>query len=386
LRAPRWLVVVAVLLMVPLALYGIAIVSTSRSGLARAIVWRDADVLDHTRFPARSIRAAPPPFRFPRAPDGLSFESLAVDGRGRVAFADFLRSTDTTAFLVLHRGRLAYERYWQGYEADSIQTSFSVAKSFLSTLVGTAIADGLIDSVDDPVTRYVPELLQRDRRFADITLRHLLTMSSGLRYDERGLPWSDDAKTYYATDMRTLAIEETEIVEEPGIRWHYNNYNALLLGLVLERATGDTVASYLEDELWRPMGMEWDASWSLDSEAHAFEKMESGINARARDFLKLGALFLEKGRWRDEQLVPRAWVRLVTATEARTDPLRAYGYFWWTDERDGEQYFSARGNLGQLVFVWPERDLVVARFGSDFGYERWPEFMWSFAQRFPPRV
>ena len=161
------------------------------------------------------------------------------------------------------------ERYYGGTERHSIATSFSVAKSFLSALVGIAIENGHVKSVDDAVTRYVPELLERDEPFARVTLHHLLAMSSGLRYDEMGLPWSDDSLTYYDPDLGGLALAGTTVERPPGERFHYNNYNPLLLGLVLERATGMSVSRYTSTRLWQPAGMELDGSWSLDSAALA---------------------------------------------------------------------------------------------------------------------
>jgi len=178
---------------------------------------------------------------------------------------------------------LLYEHYFNGYDHGSTQTSFSVAKSFASALVGIAVDDGTI-ALDDPITDYLPKLKERDARFDKITIRHLISMSSGLRYEEQGTPWSDDTETYYAPDLRQLALSDSEIVGPPGELWHYNNFNPLLMGMILERATSQHVAEFMEARLWQPLGAEADASWSLDSVASGFEKMESGINARAIDF------------------------------------------------------------------------------------------------------
>jgi CubicO group peptidase (beta-lactamase class C family) len=193
----------------------------------------------------------------------------------------FLAASDTTAFLILRGDTLLYEGYFNGYDHNSTQTSMSIAKSVLGALVGIAIAEGRIGSVTDPITRYVPELLRRDRRFARITLRHLLTMRSGLRYQEGGTPWSDDTATYYAPDLRAAALRNTEIVEQPGRRFHYNNYNPLLVGLALERATGMPVATYLERKLWQPLGMEADGSWRPGRGAIAIIGPEASMSRRS---------------------------------------------------------------------------------------------------------
>jgi CubicO group peptidase (beta-lactamase class C family) len=368
--------------------YAALAASTSRSQLARAILWGESDVGDHARFPARPIVAGPTRFRFPRPPGGgvppVRTVEVLEDGRlVRRDLEQFLAASDTTAFLILRGDTLLYEGYFNGYDHDATQTSMSVAKSVLSALVGIAVGEGRIASVDDPITRYVPELAGRDRRFGRITLRHLLTMTSGLRYEETGGPWGDDTATYYAPDLRKLALEETEIVEAPGRRFHYNNYNPLLVGLALERAVGMPVAAYLQQKLWRPLGMEADGSWSLDSRASGFEKMESGLNGRAVDFAKLGLLYARGGAWHGRQLVPRGWVQDPTVVPAGDGPVPAsgYGLFWWVQSDRSPPAFFARGRYGQHIYVVPEDDLVLVRFGTDTGYRHWPQLLSDLAGR-----
>jgi len=346
--------------------------ATDRYYLPRVLLWMDADVGDHERFPSRAVGAGPSPFEYPVADGGTSSDArlqtvtLERDGqREERPLDDVLTSTGTTAFLVIHADHLVSERYFDGYDRESTQTSFSVAKSFVSALVGIAIEAGHIGGVDDPITTYLPELLDRDPRFGRITIRHLLTMSSGIRYDESGLPWdADDTKTYYMPDLRALALA-CEIESEPGQRFEYNNYNPLLLGLILERATGMSVSAYLAEKVWQPLGMGADGSWSLDSTASGFEKMESGINGRAIDFAKFGSLYLHGGEWGGRQVVPQAWVEESTRADVSTDPARGYQYFWWVGEAG---HYSARGNHGQYIFVAPEKDLVIVRFGTRYGH------------------
>jgi CubicO group peptidase (beta-lactamase class C family) len=199
---------------------------------------------------------------------------------GRARPGGFLRSTGTTAFLAVKGDTLVAEAYFHGYRHDSTVSSFSVAKPVVSALVGIAIAQGRIGSVDDPVTRYLPELARRDPRFGRITLRHLLTMSSGLA----------DLDPYYDLDLRAVALRHTRIVQLPGLRFRYNNVNPVLLGMVLERTAGASASAYLAEQLWGPLGMEADGSWSLDSRRSGLELLQAGLNGRAVDFAKLGAL------------------------------------------------------------------------------------------------
>ena len=384
-----------VALVVVAALAGVAwaglVASTSRSQLARSVVWGESDMEDHRRFPARRVAAGPDRFHFRALAAGARTPPAAVrrvsvrEGDRRVErdLQQFLAASDTTAFLIVRGDTLLYEGYFNGAGHDSVQTSMSMAKSVLSALVGIAIGEGRIGSVEDPITRYIPELAERDRRFGRITLRHLLTMTSGLRYEESGGPWGDDTATYYAPDLRALALRRTEVVEEPGRRFHYNNFNPLLVGLALERATGMPVTTYLERKLWRPLGMEADGSWSLDSGHSGFEKMESGLNGRPVDLAKFGLLFAQGGRWRGRQLVPRGWVedRTLVSTRFARAPAPSYQYFWWVQDDRRPPARFARGKYAQHLYVVPESDLVLVRFGRDVGYPHWPELLGDMAAR-----
>jgi CubicO group peptidase (beta-lactamase class C family) len=341
--------------------------------LTRAIFWRESDYKDLERFPAATVHNAPPTFHFNELPADNHYASQieAIGNRSTNGSpVDYLQSSGTTAFLVIHDDELVYERYFNGYNERSLNTSFSMAKSFASALVGIAIDEGHIKSVDEPITNYIPELLEKDKRFRSITIRHLLTMTSGIKYEEGGdLPWSEDAddtKTYYATDLRELALN-CQIEGEPGKYFEYNNYNPLLMGMILERATGMPVSHYMEEKLWKPAGMEADASWSLDSKKDGFEKMESGVNARARDFARFGMLFAKEGNVRGKQLISRGWVKESTRADTNTDPSLDYQYFWWVNTTDGKNHFSAQGNYGQYIYVAPEKDLVIVRLGKEEG-------------------
>ena len=366
-RARRWFLVaggiLAVLVGVALGVYGWAWLSTDDSTFARALVWRESDVGDQHRFPARRIAAGARASPLPRGVEADLFLSPKRE------LDEFLREMDTLAFLVVHGDRLVYERYFGGSSRESLQTSFSAAKSFVSTLVGIAIDEGLIGSVDDRITKYLPELAARDPGFRQITLRHLLTMSSGIRYREGGFPsLGDDTYTYYGVDLRNVALERTEIEEPPGVSWHYNNYHPLLLGLVLERTARTSVSDFMATRLWQPLGAEADATWNLDSERSGFEKMESGLNARATDYARFGLLFLHNGEWNGRRIVSRGWVRAATRAGSPTDPVYYYNYryFWWLDP-DRPSRFYALGKYGQYIYVAPDADTVVVRFGRNSG-------------------
>jgi len=350
-----------------------AYLSTSTSLVARGIMWGDSDAGDLYRFPTRQMQAGTDPVFFePATEDILSQLPVTAEAlqAEKMPFATLLEKTNATAFIVLRGDQLLYEGYFNGSGRESIQASFSAAKSFTSTLIGIALKEGFIRNLDDPITDYLPELLDRNPLFGKITIRHLLTMTSGLRWDRsESNPFSDDFISYYSPDLRATVLE-SEIVELPGQRFLYNDYNPLLVGMILERATGMTVSEYMETRLWQPMGAEGDGSWSLDSEKAGFEKMFVGVNGRAIDLVKLGWLFLNNGRNGDTQVVPQAWVEQVThSTDAiftnRGDHANYYQNYWWLDVENDAYY--AEGDKCQFIYVYPKADLVLARFGTDCG-------------------
>lgn len=378
--------------------------SCSSNYLYRVAVWNFSDVNDYTRFPSRPLENQPPAFHFREQPQHEAvaeiFRALRVTSHGKprpiTDFETFLEETDTTAFLVIVDDALWYEGYFNGSRRDSINTSFSVAKSFASALIGIAIDDGKIQSVDEPITNYLPEL--KSKGFESVTIKHLLMMASGIAYKGGGLI-DDNTKTYYRPDLRKLALQETRISGASGERFLYNNYHPLLLGLILERATQTPVTEYLQEKIWKRIGMEFPGSWSIDSERSGFAKMESGINARAIDFAKFGRLFLREGNWEGQQILSREWVRESTRQAAvpnRDDYYRLhrdwpmfqlrdgggyYTYMWWGIQRDAANYdFLAIGHLGQFIYVCPSQRLTIVRNGLNYGdIDSWEQLFFDFA-------
>ena len=365
----------------------------------RVLAWGNSDAFDWQKFPNHPLVASPLPVPFEKAPDeqvAALFARLANVGD----WGAFLEENHTQAFIVIQDGAVLYEDYFNNTQRDSIVTSFSVAKSYTSALIGIAIDEGYIKSVDDPITDYLPELAARDPRFADITIRHLLRMSSGFEYKENrffGLN-GDDALTTYYPDQRHLALSNTKIVDPPGAYFLYNKYHPQLLGMILERTTGRSVTEYLQSKIWDPLGMEFGGSWSIDSEASDFEKMETGINARAIDFARFGQLFLNEGAWNGQQVISAAWVRESTqpflpdnyAAYYPSDwfsPLPGKGYYqymWWGTSIAPASYdFMAGGDKGQFIYISPRKALVIVRNGTDYGipFEAWFDLFYRFANQ-----
>ena len=357
-----------------------------------------ADVYDYQKFPERALEPSNSPFEFSLNPDEARIRTQFEAAAGIDDFDAFLEKKRTQAFIVIQDDAILYEQYFNGAGRDSIVTSFSTAKSFTSALIGIAISEGHIQSVNDPITDYLPELAERDPAFANITIRDLLMMSSGIKYTEFPFVNGDDAKTYYYPNLRQLALEDTHIVGLPGEQFHYNNYHPLLLGMILERATGTSVANYLQEKIWKPIGMEYPGSWSLDE--NGLEKMESGINGRAIDFAKFGRLFLQNGNWNGVQVVPAEWVAESTQADTSVDYANYYyddfifangqGYYkymWWGIQRDAQNYdFMALGNHGQFIYISPQKNLIILRFGESYGEidgsQRWVDMFYEFATNF----
>ncbi len=349
-----------------------------------------ADVYDYTHFENRKISAAEHPYNFPAGHDEPYVESLfrsTVEGYGFSSFDAWAEASYTTSLIVIRRDTVLYERYFNDFTRDSMFHSQSMAKSFISSLIGFAIADGYIDGVDDPMTDYIPELLERDARFGKITLRHLLMMQSGLKYTESYLPilgihapWHDEALGYYHGDVRRLLLKKVEIAGPPGQDFQYNNYNTSYLGLVIERATGQTVSAYLEEKLWSRI-MEYDALFSVDSKKNGFEYMPSRLIARAIDYARFGRLFLHDGNWNGEQLLPKEWVQESTL-ENTSVPREIYPewmgsgcnrtwytYQWWGHANcDSGDSFFASGNLGQDIYITPGKETIIVHCGNSLEY------------------
>ncbi len=267
---------------------------------------RGPDFYDFDRFPARAIAASESPGALPVALD--PDVAHVFEGHPDVeALETMLEQSETTAFLVLHEGRLVEELYFQGHDRESVQNTFSVSKSLLSALVGLSVRDGALELVT-PISALLPELGERDQRFEEISIEHLLDMRSGIRYSsEVTFPFvnADNALIYYHPDLESIVLRRTTVASPTG-EFQYNNYNPPLLGIALRRATGMPVAEYLERELWGPMGAAYGAGWTVDE--RGLERMESGFHARARDLARFGQLYLDGGVAAGRRVLPADWV------------------------------------------------------------------------------
>ncbi|MEQ8363775.1 MAG: serine hydrolase [Cyclobacteriaceae bacterium] len=340
--------------------------------LSRWIFWNFSDIEDYQKFPYRDVSNASPIFNFaPVSVPQVNTISYQYKGKNhQKTVVDFVNQTETTALIVIKNDSLLYEGYGSGYARSSINTSFSIAKSITSMLVGIAISEGKIKGTRGAITDYIPELLASDEQIKEVSISNLLMMQSGFYYRDHDLVWGDKPKNYYHPCLRQRALN-VKLDEPPGERWQYMGYNPIICGMILERTTNQTVTKYFEDKLWTKIGAEFPASWSIDSEEGQMEKMESGVNGRAIDFAKLGRLMLLDGSWEGRQIISKEWVADCTSLDGSVEAWKGVHYknFWWLYPSDDKhpQSYAATGHLGQFIFVSPEEKVVIVRFGKEMG-------------------
>lgn len=281
-----------------------------------------------------------------------------------------LAELKTVAVVVIKNDSLLYEKYWDGYSDSSLSNSFSVAKSITSLLIGTAIKEGKIKSVDEPVGNYLPEF--KEGLAAKLRIKDLLTMSSGSNWDESySNPLSVTTESYYGSDLYKTATG-VKIVKEPGTYHSYKSGDTELLGLVLEKATGKSISAYASERLWQPLGAEHSAKWSTDRE-DGNEKAFCCFNTNARDFARLGQLMLDSGKWKGNTIIDSTYymqsISGCNIPDETGSSCNYYGYQWWIRPAF-PGVFYARGILGQYIIVIPSKQIVLVRLGHKRSGER----------------
>ncbi|MBI3232626.1 MAG: serine hydrolase [Bacteroidetes bacterium] len=284
------------------------------------------------------------------------------------ACLDRLKKYKSVAFLALKDDSIIYERYWDGYSDSSHSSSFSMAKSIVSVLVGIAVDEGKIKSIDEPVGNYLSEF--KVGKKSQITIRHVLEMSSGISWDESYInPLSVTTEAYYCNDLRGM-YEKLEVAIAPGQTFDYASCNQIILQQLLKKVTGKNIADYMSEKLWKPLHAKHAASWSLDKK-DGNEKAYCCVNSNIRDFSRIGSLFLHKGQMYGHQIISEAYVNESIKPAAIKDedgnPCNFYGLSWWLGSIDykGQQHevYYMRGILGQYVMVCPDYNLIVCRLG-----------------------
>jgi hypothetical protein len=338
--------------------------------VGRYFIYNFADVNDYKKFPSLPVGNQSPAFSFaepskeisPILPSGFVAETESQD------FNTFLNNHKTTSFLIIRNDTMLYEQYFDEYCPESVNPSFSVAKSFVSALVGIAISEGKIKSVDEPITNYLPQLTSPG--FKKIRIEDLLNMRSGIDFSENySSPFGQMPRYYYGRNLQHY-IKKLKVKEAPGLHYNYISVNTLLLSQMLEKATGQKLSAYLSEKIWQPLGMEYPASMSIDSRKHQTIKAFCCLNARSRDFAKFGRLYLHEGIWQGKQIVPASWVKRSTSVINDSKDARGSSYtYHWRVLPDGS--FYAQGVLGQYIFVYPAKNIIIVRTGKNKAKVDW---------------
>ncbi|MBT6964595.1 MAG: serine hydrolase [Flavobacteriales bacterium] len=316
---------------------------------------------DYIHFPSNSIK------------NGNHQEWLVSKEYNKAQLPEFIKPINdklgTVAYVVIKNDSIIFEEYWNGYSADSSSNSFSMAKSWISTLVGIAIKEGKIESINQKACDFLPEFCEGDN--SKITIKHLLTMSSGLDWDEDYHdPLGQTAEAYFAPNLKKQMMR-LKAVEPPGEIFKYHSSCSQLLAFIVESATGQSVNEYTSEKLWKPMGAKHPALWNTDTK-RGDEKAFCCINSNARDFARLGKLYMNQGNWNGTQLLDSNYVKEATSVSNLLDEDENknvnYGYQFWIANRKGLDVYYTRGLWGQYVICIPEKDMIIVRLGRNYGF------------------
>lgn len=273
----------------------------------------------------------------------------------------------TIAYLVIHNDSIVNEHYWEEYTDTSYSNSFSMAKSYLSAAIGVAIKEGKIKSVNQKIKDFLP-WFNNSELDKSLTIKSLLTMSSGIDFGESYTnPLGFQAKSYYGTDLKTL-VKDFTLSFKPDSIWKYEGGNSILLGIILEKATKQSISDYFSEKIWSKIGTRKPAFWNLDKK-DGMEKTFSAIYSNARDFARMGKLYLNRGAWEGKQIISNTYIQesisYIGIKDSKGKLCNHYGYHWWLGTYNNKPFFSSIGMRGQYVVVVPEDNLIVVRLGHD---------------------
>ena len=335
----------------------------------RVLYYNIPDISDYKIFPYRIIKNSPDSIFYFTKSDNLtslgeivytSYEPLLPDA---VTLNDYVEESKTAALIIIRNDTIIYEKYEKKYQESSIFNVFSVTKGFITTLVGIAIDEGFIKSVDQSITEFIPEFSGIEG-FNEIKIRHLLLHTSGIKFsDSKPNPFSDNARYYYTRNLRKLALK-AELYGKPGKEIHYSSVNFQLLAMILERATGTSLSSYLQEKIWQRIGMQYEAIWSLDNKGkNSIEKGFSCLNCTAIDLAKLGRLYLHNGVWGNRQILSPGFIVESTKRDSTDGSYWNFQYSFGLGPKLYGSYYS-KGLYGQLIYIYPKKNILIVRIGE----------------------
>ena len=275
------------------------------------------------------------------------------------ALIDYHKSTGTIAYIIIKNDSVWFENYYDGFDKNSKSNSFSMAKSYVSGLLGKAISDGYIKSLDEPVGTFFPEF--SEGLAAQMTVGDLSSMASGNNWvEEYYSPLSITTRAYFDDDLEKVILG-LKVVDEPGKSYKYSSGDTQLLAMVIEKATGKKLYDYLTESFWMPLGSENQTLWQVDSESHDLVKAYCCIASNAKDFARFGKLYKDHGKWNGKQVLDSTFIAKSLTPRFPESP--QYGYGWWLQKRADKSFFMMRGHLGQYVIVEPTDNVIIIRLG-----------------------
>ncbi|MFC1733368.1 serine hydrolase domain-containing protein [candidate division KSB1 bacterium] len=351
----------------------IIIISLTPAYVGRFIYWNIADINDYKKFPKVEIQNGAEKFQFYKNHVNFQFEipHEFISDKEYNSFETYLKKTETLVYLVIKNDTIIYEQYFNDYNESTLHTSFSVTKSFISALLGIAIGEGAIKDLDQPVTDYYKDL--KDPGFSKIRIKDLLTMRSGIKFNESYInPFGTVAKFYYGRNL-TKYVRNLKIESPPDQTYNYAAANTQLLSFIIEKATHQKISDYLQEKIWKSIGMEHNAQWNMDSKKHNNIKAFCCLTATVRDFAKFGRLYLNNGNWNGKQIIPEKWIRdtRTVTNDSRDSQNYPYTYQWRSTINDA---LFAKGILGQSLYIDYKNNMIFLRLGKGGGEIDWPEF------------
>jgi len=318
------------------------------------------NVKSYKSFDNFTFKKADQPYSFPKCGDqktwGCSIQvSKGLFNDNPVMLEEFLKSTPTLSFSIIRNDTILYDYYAKDYDESSMVTSFSVAKSFVSATLGVAIGEGYIKSTEEPITKYLPELLEEDPRYENIKIRHLLNHVSGI--DFPSITW-----VYYSSN-HNLLLRKMRYDLDPGDIFRYDNGNTILTTFIIERATKQKFQDYFNEKIWKKIGAESEMLWTMDGDKFSNLKTFCCLNGLARDFAKFGRLYLHRGNWNGEQIIPEWWIDESIKWDMTDRSPWDNEYFWWLGPKEYGYYYAA-GLYGQYIIVYPKKNVVITRFAK----------------------
>ncbi len=326
--------------------------------VGKTILYQTAGIYDYKIFANREVKTS-------NIKDSIPLSSKYNKKDYPALLLQELMQLKTTAYLVIKNDSLVYEHYWNDGGRDVLSNSFSMAKSLVGLLIGFAIQDGYIKSVEDYVCEYLPDFISGCQKH--LRIRDLLTMSSELNWDESYYnPFGKTTKAYYGRNIHKQMIK-LKINNKPGFIFNYQSANTQILGLLLEKVTGKKISDYLSEKLWQPIQAEHNALWSLDRK-NGTEKAYCCFNATARDFAKIGLFMLHQGKWKGKQILNEEYIKQSVSpasnlTDKNGNFVDFYGYQWWILHYKNMTIPMACGLYGQYIIIIPDKNLVVVRLG-----------------------